>query len=418
MSYCILTDPPPQQDSEADSESSESHHAGILEIPIEKCFPSPENDKLYKPIDPTSADIAELAKSIAADGVLEPIVITLDHIVLSGHRRLAASIRAGLKTIPCRMINVWRRNDIDGFVKLLREYNRQRDKTHDERLRECMVDADPAEIYDQLQEYKRKSLQVKSEPIEIVGTKSRAAISKAKLPLLTAVQKIIRDLRELWPLTDRLIHYQLLNDPPLCHASKPDSTYTNTATDYQNQLVDILTRARICGMIPMEAIGDTERAVAVWDVHAENRGFITDQIGGFLQGYSRDLMQSQAVHIELVGEKNTLQQILRPVAAEYTIPMTLGKGYCSIPPRWQMVQRFKKSGKAKLVLLMLGDHDPDGDEIVHSFARSIRDDFEVTNIHPIRVAITPAQISRHKLVARMTAKETSTHHDKFVAKNL
>ena len=57
-----------------------------------------------------------------------------------------------------------------------------------------------------------------------------------------------------------------------------------------------------------------------------------------------------------------------------------------------MAQRFKKSGKDKLVLLMVSDFDPDGEEIAHSFARSMRDDFGVADIHPIKVALTAAQV--------------------------
>jgi hypothetical protein len=74
-------------------------------------------------------------------------------------------------------------------------------------------------------------------------------------------------------------------------------------------------------------------------------------------------MQSQPNHSEIIGEKNTIGSIIRPVAAEYCIPMTLGRGYCSLPPRHEMAKRFQRSGKEKLLILILSDFDPDGETV-------------------------------------------------------
>jgi hypothetical protein len=65
---------------------------------------------------------------------------------------------------------------------------------------------------------------------------------------------------------------------------------------------------------------------------------------------------------------------------------------------------------------MLTDFDPDGGEIGHSFARSLRDDFDLKEeqIVPIRVALTPAQILRFQLPPVLTAKEKSSNYDRFV----
>ena len=98
-------------------------------------------------------------------------------------------------------------------------------------------------------------------------------------------------------------------------------------------------------------------------------------------------MQSQPNHIEIVGEKNTVGGIIKPVAAKYCIPMTTGRGYCSLRPRYDMQQRFLKSGKEKLIVLFLTDFDPDGEEIAHSFVRSMRDDFDVP-VEGVKVALT------------------------------
>jgi hypothetical protein len=101
---------------------------------------------------------------------------------------------------------------------------------------------------------------------------------------------------------------------------------------------------------------------------------------------------------------------------EYCIPLTTGRGYCSLPPRYEMAQRFKRSGKSKLVLLMVSDFDPDGEEIAHSFARSMRDDFGIGDIHPIKVALNVEQVKEFQLPAVMTAKKTSANYKKIAEK--
>ena len=85
-----------------------------------------------------------------------------------------------------------------------------------------------------------------------------------------------------------------------------------------------------------------------------------------------------------------------------------------MPPRYAMAQRFQKSGKDKLILLFVSDFDPDGEEIAQSFARSMRDDFGVDDIHPIKVALTADQVAEYALPPQMSAKPTSVNYEKFV----
>jgi hypothetical protein len=248
------------------------------------------------------------------------------------------------------------------------------------------------------------------------GRKQRAAISKAKADMMEAIRRILGERRQFWPLTDRQIHYPLLNDPPLIHASKPDSRYQNTKQSYK-ALCDLLTRARLAGEIPFSAIHDPTRPQKVWNCHREAGSFISTQLQDFLKGYYRDLLQSQPNHVEIVGEKNTILNIIGPVAADYCIPLTIGRGYSSLPPRYEMVQRFKKSGKSKLVLLALSDFDPEGENIAESFARSLRDDFHVESVVPIKVALTAKQVTEMQLPPQLKAKAGSSRRAKFVEKH-
>jgi hypothetical protein len=375
--------------------------------------PSPENEKLYRPVSPADTEVRELAESIRQYGLREPIVVTTDGKIISGHRRYAACKLAGLAEVPCRVEDL--HSSDPRFVTLLREYNRQRVKGLDEVIREEIVSADPEEAYRLLVEHRKRRAQVNAETFTIEGKKCRCSISRAKGPLLQAVLTVLEEQRDFWPLTDRRVHYALLNDPPLRHASKPGSTYRNDRDSYKD-LTDLLTRGRLQGRIPWEAIHDPTRPMVTWDCHPDPAPFVRGQLNGFLKGYYRDLQQSQPNHIEIVGEKNTIESTVRPVAMEYCIPYTLGRGYSSLDPRREVGQRFRRSGKERLVLLALSDFDPEGEDIAHSFARSMRDDFGIEGIEPIKVALTARQVEEMRLPPQFKAKKKSSRYGKFVGR--
>jgi hypothetical protein len=282
----------------------------VSEILVESIRPSPDNDKLYRPVDTSDPEIIRLAESIRQNGILEPLIITLDDYILSGHRRYAAAMLAGLEMVPVRVEMIYRDDDIDRFIELLREYNRQREKSLDEKLREELISVDPTEAYQSLIDHREEASKVSTACLTIRGTKHRCKISKAKQPFLDAITEVVWERKKFWPLSDRSIHYALLNNPPLRHASKPSSRYDNTPQSYKS-LVELVTRARLDGSIPFEAIADTTRPVTTWNVFQTPQGFIGKQVDQFLKGYWRDLMQSQPNHIEIIGEKNTIDSILK-----------------------------------------------------------------------------------------------------------
>jgi hypothetical protein len=393
------------------SETAKLEHGPVFMRSLASIHPAPENELLYRPVTSDDPEIIALAKSISEHGVLDPLVISSDRYIISGHRRYEACRSLGMRFVPCRIVPI--KSTEPGFVKLLREHNRQRVKGLEEVFREELVSANPEEAYRALLEHRKAKSRVSADTITIEGQVRRSQISRAKEPLLRTIEKVLEEQEDFWPLTDRRIHYALLNDPPLIHASKPDSVYRNNKHSYK-ALVELLTRARLAGRIPFLAIHDPTRPVVSWEVYGHHAGFVRKELDGFLKGYYRDLQQSQPNQIEIIGEKNTIDSIIRPVAMEYCIHMTIGRGYCSIPPRYEMAERFNKSGKQRLILLVLSDFDPEGNDIAHSFARSMRDDFGVEKIEPIKVALTETQVQEMQLPPMMKAKEGSSRRKRFV----
>ena len=126
-------------------------------VPVAVCDirPSPENDALYARPANDSAAFRSLVESIREKGILQPLILTSDRVVVSGHRRLAAAklvFGFGRKAlVPCQILDKARADyTADEWVVLLREHNRSRVKTLDEVIREEAVSADPEAAYEAL----------------------------------------------------------------------------------------------------------------------------------------------------------------------------------------------------------------------------------------------------------------------------
>lgn len=401
------------------------HTQNVQMCPVAMLRPAAVNGDIYRPVDPHDPDVRKLAATIAEHGILHPLIVTTDHVILSGHRRFCAAKLAGLKKVPV-LFDEFASTD-EQFVQRLVVANTSREKTLDEVLRETIIcDATADQAYDELlAERSRRAkaaISNASSLIEIGQERQRSEIGAGRLPFLLAAAAVVETLREYWPVSVRAIHYQLLNDPPMRwtkqnkRGKKPSKPYQNDKESYDD-LTRLLTQARFEGLVAFEAIHDPTRPVTQWQVHATAAGYVRESVDDFLRGYARDLLQSQPHHIEVVCEKNTLASLLRTVCMEYTLPLTIGRGYCSVPPRKAMFDRFVASGKDGLVLIVLSDHDPDGTMIAESLVRSMRDDFHVrkNQITPVRAALSHEQVKDLGLPPnKETAKNTSSNYDAFV----
>lgn len=90
--------------------------------------PHPMNEEVYG--DRADADLIE---SVRSKGVLNPILITTDNLIVSGHRRWGAAIAAGLDTVPVVITPI---DDPLAIEEALIESNRQRQKTNEQIGRE------------------------------------------------------------------------------------------------------------------------------------------------------------------------------------------------------------------------------------------------------------------------------------------
>ncbi|KKM76552.1 hypothetical protein LCGC14_1379010 [marine sediment metagenome] len=373
-------------------------------------IPSEVNEKVYRPVDPNDPGIKKLAKDIEKNGILEPLVISSDNRVLSGNRRQAGAIIAGLSVVPVRRENI--SSDDPEFLKMLVSYNSQRVKSRPELLREVVIQTDSDEAYEALLEYRKQEASIAVDTMNVKNRSDRRGISDRKSDMVRAVIDVVYDNEDYWPLSDRGIHYGLLNAPPLRNTKRRGSRYKNDLKSYKDAC-DLLVRMRLNGEIPMNCIEDSTRPTVEWNVHANPQDFARGEIDGLLKGFRRDLQQSQAVHLEIIAEKLTVQNIIRPICGKYNIPYTIGRGYCSLPARYKIVERFRRSGKDKLVLIILGDLDCEGVDIGECLLQSVRQDFGVYNAEAVRAALNPEHVKKLKHNAQ-DAKSGSSRYANFV----
>lgn len=395
----------------------------VTYVPITSIRPSPENDQLYGPIDLYDDMSAALEISIDERGLAEPLILTVDGYILSGHRRFAVcKDLLHWEVIPCRTEHRIRREGNPNYFKDLIAYNPQRVKSVGALLREAIL-RDSTTLEDTQAAIAR--VQATNEPtttpdyITVPGYKNVEPVSESQSELLEAVQDVVARLKEYWPLSIRQIHYQLLNDPPLWRIvgrSQFDPEhyrYRNDDRSY-NALSRLCVSARYAGELPWPAIDDTTRT---YDHRAGFRSvseFITYEMERFLLGYHRDKQFDQPVYLEVLIEKNTLLNITRPVCREYYVPVTSGRGFAGPSVWYRMANRFAASKKERMVLLVVSDYDPEGLALARDAIRSLRDLWEIP-IDYHRVALTREQIDEQELYEDFNPpKEKSKNLDAFI----
>lgn len=95
----------------------------ISEAKVSELKPHEKNTEIYGDTDELEDTFLQ---SVKEKGVLEPLVITKDKKVISGHRRLAAAKEVGIESVPVRI------SEFDDELverEALIEFNRQREKT-------------------------------------------------------------------------------------------------------------------------------------------------------------------------------------------------------------------------------------------------------------------------------------------------
>jgi len=124
----------------------------VVMIETTKLRPHPKNEELYSTT--TGEEWDAFVASVRSEGVLQPLVVTPDYRVVSGHRRHRAAQELGISELPC-IIQTYETPDDE--LRAIVEYNRYRNKTIVERMRE-------AELLEEIERRKAAERQLSGKP--------------------------------------------------------------------------------------------------------------------------------------------------------------------------------------------------------------------------------------------------------------
>jgi hypothetical protein len=173
-------------------------------VPLDSLKPAPENNDIYSAIALDNPNLQELAQSIKEHGVLEPLTISRDGYIISGHRRRMASYLAGLKEVPVQVDSLSRTENPEEFLKKLVGANSQRIKSMAELIHESAIKIDPKEAHRQIVNERIEKQKRNRENLSVIDPAvdgRRCKISEAKMPLVEAINRI-------WKISASTGHFQ------------------------------------------------------------------------------------------------------------------------------------------------------------------------------------------------------------------
>ncbi len=165
--------------------------------------------------------------------------------------------------------------------------------------------------------------------------------------VLTAEDIIEEYSRQGYVLTLRQLYYQFVSRDII----------PNTERSYKN-LGNLITKARMAGMISWRAIEDRGRGVIQPVIH-EN---LENLINAAKHSIRFDRWERQEHYVEVWVEKEALGNVIAKACRPTQTPHLSCKGYLSASESWRAGQRLKDRFDAGQtpVIIHLGDHDPSG----------------------------------------------------------
>lgn len=232
----------------------------------------------------------------------------------------------------------------------------------------------------------------------------RSGLGPKSLALLEQVKAVTDELRSFWPLTLRQLFYQLVSRLVI----------ENSLGNYK-ALSELLTKARLAGLVPWEALEDRSRTMHTGGGWEDRRRFVGAQLDQFLKYYSRDLQQGQPAALEVWIEKDALSRIVSEVAGDYCVTVVVAKGFSSVSFVHECRQRIEEQAKMNkpTKILYFGDLDPSGWEMLPAMLQTLQVEMGLGDrVQGIRCALTPAQaVDRFRLprsIDAIKAKDTRT----------
>jgi hypothetical protein len=136
------------------------------------------------------------------------------------------------------------------------------------------------------------------------------------------------------------------------------------------RLVEIVSRARLAGMIDWNHLEDRTRNLRGTS-HWRQPGSVIDSAAA---SYRLDKWDNQPVRVEIWVEKEALADVVGQVAYRHDLDYFACRGYVSQSEQWRAGRRLAGyiGNKQRVIILHLGDHDPSGIDMTRDITDRLR----------------------------------------------
>lgn len=183
---------------------------------------------------------------------------------------------------------------------------------------------------------------------------------ESTMDLIDRLNRVICEFSEQgFTLTVRQVYYQGIAQDLFPESWRNAQGTKNNMHSYK-KLVDVCSKARMCGMMDWDAIEDRTRFLrgnSHWESPAEIVRSCADQ-------FRIDLRIDQPEYIEVWIEKDALVGVLEDVCSREDVPYYACRGYSSLVMLKRAAERIEcemsLKGRKSARIIYLGDHDPSG----------------------------------------------------------
>ena len=208
--------------------------------------------------------------------------------------------------------------------------------------------------------------------------------------LIRAAQDVLEEYAEHLPMTVRQIFYALVGRQRI---EKTEAAYQRLGIH--------LAAARRARIVPFETIRDSGSAVVPME-HYRDADDFRRSVRRQAQGYRRNLLAGQPLHVEVWCEAAGMLPQLARVAHAYSVQVFASGGYNSLTVKKEIADRICAIGKPAAIA-HLGDYDADGEDLfrvlqedVSEFVLADRLAFDV-DVTFNRIGLTENQVEAFSL---------------------
>jgi hypothetical protein len=199
--------------------------------------------------------------------------------------------------------------------------------------------------------------------------------------LIADVSALLDEFRDYWPLSVRTVYYRLLGT----------GKYPKGA-GLASRVSEHVSNARRAGVIPWEAISDSSAERLGPRSWSDDREWL-EEAHSWAEDFRLDRQDEQPQRLLVWCEAKGMAPMLSSVVDEYGIDVS-GSGYDSTTIRHE-VGESTWALDVPLVVLHVGDLDPDGRAIYHAAAEDVIAWAEAGGGEAefLRLAVTPQQVA-------------------------